>query len=72
MKVVCPKCKESKFSVLENRCEEINYKEGTGRVIKKEGTGRVIKDLSCDFCGAVFLANMNIEVSNVDIDFVIS
>lgn len=63
MKVVCPKCKESKFSVLENRCEEINY---------KEGTGRVIKDLSCDFCGAVFLANMNIEVSNVDIDFVIS
>ena len=63
MKVECPECKESEFSVLENRYEEIDY---------KKGTGRVIKDLSCNCCGAVFLASMDIEINDVDIDFTVT
>lgn len=63
MKVVCPECKESEFSVLENRHEEIDY---------KKGTGLVIKDLSCDCCGANFLARMGIEINDVDIDSIVT
>ena len=61
MKVVCPECKESEFSILENRYEEIDY---------KKGTGRIIKELSCYCCGAIFLARMNIEINDTDIDFI--
>lgn len=63
MKVVCPECKESEFSVLENRYEEIDY---------KKGTGRIIKELSCDYCGAIFLASMNIEINDTEIDFIVT
>lgn len=61
MKVVCPECKESEFSILENSYEEIDY---------KRGTGRIIKELSCDCCGAIFLARMNIEINDTEIDFI--
>lgn len=62
MKVVCPKCGKSEFSVRKSMSEEINY---------KKGTGQVIKDLACDCCGTLFLATMDIEIKDVDIDFII-
>ena len=63
MKVVCPECKKSEFSVLKNRYEEIDY---------KKGTGQIIKDLSCNCCGTIFLTRMDIEINDVDIDFIVT
>ena len=63
MKVVCPECKSSELSITKNRGEEIDY---------KKGTGQIIKDLSCNCCGTIFLTRMDIEINDVDIDFIVT
>lgn len=62
MNIKCCTCNNSEFTILENRIEEFDF---------KKGTGKLYKDLSCDSCGTIFLARMDIEITGIDIDFVI-
>ena len=63
MKVVCPECKSSELSITKNRGEEIDY---------KKGTVQIVKDLSCDCCGTLFLATMDIEITDFEAGFIIA
>ena len=63
MKVICPKCGKSDFSVVEYRFQTFHFNKGKNQLIKY---------LNCDWCGTLFLVRIEIERTDVESDFIVT